>query len=136
MRSRCLPVRASWWPMPVVAMLVVISAILVPAEGRVRLGADVLARSRGGNPNTVLRQASCNALSGLAPCPAPFSACETCSTDNYTTSAAGKNGGYKKTAALGSCGSKMDGICNPFYMCLPGTTVLGTCTPPNLMAVQ
>ena len=138
MPSRFLTVRASWWLVPAVAMLVLASAMVADgtAGDRVRLGANVLSQSRGGDPLSVLLQRSCDAYDGAVACGWAGAACTSCTPATYTGRTLGGFGGYKDDpVAKVTCGNRQNGTCNAAFQCVP-KGVVGTCTPPPQVVVQ
>ncbi len=109
--------------------------------GRVRLGADVLSSSRGGNTNNMLMQYSCDVLSNNTACSTLGAghACVTCSTSNYTSLTNGSSGGLNNGYGhiLGGCGTRYGGICAANLICVTGNTGYGPCAnAPGLPTSQ
>jgi hypothetical protein len=94
------------------------------ADTHVRLGTDVLARSRGGSQNNVLGSLPCNTgLINNPPCTTQLF-CNTCAKPNYIVVMFGANGGYFPNSwADGLCGNNWIGTCL-------GTTCVPV-DPPN-----
>jgi hypothetical protein len=137
MVSRSFSIRTALLPTLGAAFVLGSMVVALSAESRVRLGADVLDRSRGTNPNLVLTQASCNALQGNAACQQVGAACTSCSRINYALVIGGANGGYNPgVAGGGTCGTQFSGVCQANLTCSQAIN-LGACNkPPGLPAVQ
>jgi hypothetical protein len=135
MLSRLRTVRVAWVFLLPAALLLASSIVAFSAEGRVRLGADVLARSRGGNPNLVLTQTQCNLLNGNFACAAQGDSCVSCEVNTFTNTMPGSNGGYTQGTGTQACGFNWDGLCTVNLTCFPDERV-GICQSPAAIVVQ
>ncbi len=68
MFNRLPSIRTAWLPVLALALLLVSSIIARAARDPVRLGADVLAQSRGSHPMVGLAEKSCDTLQSNNPC--------------------------------------------------------------------
>jgi hypothetical protein len=125
MLSRLRTVRAAWVFLLPAALLPASSIVALSAEGRVRLGADVLARSRGGNPNLVLIRGSCDVLNGNFACASQGTACVSCDVKTFTNTTPGPTGGFTQGTAFQSCGNNWLGTCDPNLNCSQNTVLSG-----------
>ncbi len=134
--------RAARSPVPALAttLLAVAAITAMASEGRVNLAPDVLARSRGTNPNDALIMEPCNLIAGLSSCSSVGATCQTCQTNlfSFAGSVGGSQSpGYLTSPTAQSCGSKMVGTCQADSTCgglVPG---VGNCpNPPNTPVAQ
>lgn len=139
MLSQAFTVRMAWLPMLGLSLVVILSIVANSAESRVRLDADVLARSRGGNQANVLVQNSCDAAAGIPPCLFVGQLCTTCALHSFTDTFnnGGTSGGYDPGAPLGGwCGAIFNGVCNVQGLCAKNGAGAGNCVPPGSPTVQ
>jgi hypothetical protein len=136
MIGRSLPVQTSWLSVLGAMLLLAPPIVSSFAESRVRLDADVLARSRGGDPLQVLSSSSCDALNTNFPCVnlAPGANCATCGIVNFTALTGGSNGGYFSSGQA-SCGANWSGTCSTTNVCVKSTPI-GWCAPPPGVITQ
>jgi hypothetical protein len=130
MTTRNLCVRLAFPPALALALLLAATLLSTGADKSVRLGADVLDRSRGGILTNVLTQSSCNALNGNFACTKANTACAVCSVTTYTNVAQGQRGGYQAGEGGGYCGINSTGTCNASLTCVAGAPVGNCATPP------
>ena len=117
-------------------VLLASTLIALGAEKRVDLGADVLARLRGSNPDLVLTQNSCNAYN-FDPCTVPRSACTACTQATYTSVIGGLYGGYDPPTESGlGCGFAQLGICTVNLVCMIVPPDQFDCHQPDSPTVQ
>jgi hypothetical protein len=122
--------------MPVLALtLLVVSSIRTTAiADRMSLGTDILAKSRGSNPNAQKIAPSCNILNLNAACTVVNNPCATCSVLTYDDTRMG--GGNVKKMGNGDCGDNILGTCQANLTCVqnPPPNFLGVCqTPPAVV---
>jgi hypothetical protein len=140
MFSRTVSVRAAGLPALGAALLLASTVIALSAENRVRLGADVLAQSRGNNQGSTLIHPSCSDYNGNIPCYAlgAGKACALCNVNTYTDFGGAEFGGYKHGTATQNCGTNISGICvlnnaNQLVCDTSNGNPIQTCnTPPNV----
>jgi len=133
MSNRFHPVSARW----------VLTLCLLPAafsafvslrvDDRVRLGAHVLAGSRGRNAQQVLTQSYCITYNGLYSClPSPDGyPCVACDNSTYTNVTPGANGGYSVKGNNTLCGVMRNGTCMS-GMCATSGGATGQCLDPTV----
>ena len=135
-RFRSIP---TGWVLGLGLLLVAFSALIpLRAADRVRLGRDVLALSRGGNPDNVLTQSSCDALHHNASCAVlgVGAICDTCTSSTYTNVIPGDSGGYTQKGLATTCGNNESGICPAGGGDCPGGTYVGGCSFTPWIIVQ
>jgi len=113
MLNRFHPVSTGW--VLTVGLLLVAFSALVPlrVNDRVRLGADVLGGSRGGDTMNVLTQSSCDQENSYPssvdePDETP---CSYCDKNTFTNVTDGSNGGYDTEGENSMCGPVWSGEC-------------------------
>ncbi len=137
--SKPPPVCVVWLSAAAAGLLLALSTLLTIGGGaRERLSAEILAHSRGRNPNQVLSTAaSCNSANLNNPCAVNGADCVSCSAPNYTTVVPGTNGGYTIKGNNFACGPNVSGDCTALLVC--DTTFginVGTCAPTPKVIVQ
>lgn len=127
MRVRSCFVAASGLLVVAAALLLCSSKIEARVSERVELSADVLSRSRGNNPTSVLFQLACDLLNNN-PCIAVNTPCNSCSQLTDTVIRTGTNGGYYNGRLyVGGCSSNLSGTCDAFLNCVTVPPPTGTC---------
>ena len=132
-----------------VVFALVAAVILIPAraDDRVRLGADILAESRGSNPSNGVYDEPCNQyqLPPIPPCSKADNPCVTCAKGALNNPAAPMLGpqsqgpGYNSGPPSNVCVNKQNGSCIPSgisYICSPNGGELGFCNTPNTPVPQ
>lgn len=122
-----------------VVFALVAAVILIPvrADDRVRLGADILAGSRGSNPSNGAYDEPCFQINSIQTCPTQSGNCTTCTGANIIVpilGPQGQNNGQNSGSPSIKCGDKYNGTCkikNGDYTCVTGGEKLGTCSTPN-----
>jgi hypothetical protein len=94
MRSRLAAIRTAWLPLLLATLLLAPTIVTNSAEGRVRLGSDVLKRSRGNNLNQALTLGSCSNNTGNEGCTFNGQLCLICEMEGYSTTMTAPGGGY------------------------------------------
>jgi hypothetical protein len=129
--------RAAWLPVIAATLLLASSIVAVSAEERVRLGAGVLARSRGSSQLLVLTHSSCNAENGNLACVQPNVDCVLCTQNTFTSLKRGTNGGYTASQTIFvTCGVNDSGKCNAALNCVDSGNVVGICHQPPKIVIQ
>jgi hypothetical protein len=138
MLCRLFSLRAAWWSVLGAALLLISAIAVRTGEDRVRLDADVLARSRGALAKAGLTQSQCNLFDGDFPCTLQGDACTTCTQQTFTDLQMVRNGGMGgyTTGGPGSCGSRMSGFCDAALNCTQMLTRTGICNVPPVVVVQ
>jgi hypothetical protein len=143
MSSRASSIRMVGLPVLTFVVLIVTTILAAASGGRVRIDSELLARSRGNNPNSVPGWNSCAQLSGINPvlCWYVGQNCLQCQVNNFQMTIPGSNGGWTSSSFTQTCGLIFNGQCD--YNVSTGQW---TCTgdfsnsscqqPPNLPAQQ
>jgi prepilin-type N-terminal cleavage/methylation domain-containing protein/prepilin-type processing-associated H-X9-DG protein len=110
------------------------------AERRVRLGAGVLAASRGGNPGYILIQSPCNAYNLNDPCSflGVGANCVSCFINNFTNlGTSTPDSGFVRGFGTYSCGGNYSGVCDINLVCdTSDGSGVGSCHSPQKVVPQ
>jgi len=138
MPSRRFSLSAALLPTLGLALLFASSMVPAASEDRGRLGAAVLAQSRGANPKFVLTQYACLSFDGSYACSIGTigNPCTACTDPTFIDLQMGSNGGYTGNGTTVGCGQRVTGVCDGLFQCSIPLTVVGTCNTPPKVVVQ